>query len=83
MHNVKRHGRKTPYTEQGIKRLPCVRCGKPSVQQWQACSDGLCRPICVACDVELNRRVLTFMRDPDVDEKIQRYEAQLQEVCTS
>ena len=29
------NGRRPPYTEIGIKRIPCARCGKPSVHQWQ------------------------------------------------
>jgi hypothetical protein len=32
--------RKKPYTEAGVKRLCCVRCGKPAKYQWQICSDG-------------------------------------------
>jgi len=59
------HGRKEPYTEIGVRRLPCFRCGRPSRYQWQICSDGnIYRPICEACDVELNVLVLNFMRFP-------------------
>jgi hypothetical protein len=69
-----RHGRKKPYSEMGIKRLPCVRCGQPATQQWQICADlNLYRPICTECDVLLNELVLEFTRDPEVQEKIQRY----------
>jgi hypothetical protein len=68
-----RHGRKKPYTEVGIKRLPCARCGEPATQQWRACADGLWRPICTKCDVVLNVIVLTFMGDPDVVDKTKRY----------
>ena len=55
--------RRNPYTEIGIKRVPCYRCGKPSVRQWQICSlnneyKGLCRE----CDIKLNQIVLTFMK---------------------
>lgn len=43
--------------------MPCFRCGKPSLQQWQICSlnneyKGLCRE----CDIKLNRIVLKFMK---------------------
>ena len=60
--------RGTPYTDIGIKRIPCFRCGKPSVRQWQICSlnneyKGLCRK----CDIKLNRIVLKFMRIPSKD----------------
>lgn len=30
---LKRHGRVKPYTEIGVRRLPCVRCGRPATQQ--------------------------------------------------
>jgi hypothetical protein len=70
----KLHGRKTPYTERGIKKLPCFRCGNPAAHQWQICSDGrLFRPVCVSCDFGLNMLVLNFMRDPDMDAKIKKY----------
>lgn len=84
-----RHGRRQPYTETGIKRLPCVRCGKPATQQWQICADGnLFRPICTECDVLLNEMVLRFARDPEVQEKIERYReclisSMLSQPCTS
>jgi NAD-dependent SIR2 family protein deacetylase len=73
MKKPKRHGRKKPYSEAGVKRLPCVRCGKPAYAQWNACADGLQRPICKECDVLLNFIVLMFMEDPDIDEKMRKY----------
>lgn len=72
-----RHGRKKPYTERGIKRLPCVRCGKPSTQQWKVCADGLWRPICTECDIMLNSLVLAYMWDNDVSGKIVKYKERL------
>ena len=69
--------RKKPYTEIGIKRIPCFRCGQPSTQQWQICSlnneyKGLCRK----CDIDLNRVVLGFVGIPqkEVDSLIEDYE---------
>ena len=45
-----------PYTEIGIKRLLCFRCKKKAHTQWQICADGnQYRPICVMCDIDLNR----------------------------
>lgn len=57
--------RRKPYTEIGINRVPCYRCGEPSLRQWQICSlnneyKGLCRE----CDIKLNRIVLEFMNIP-------------------
>lgn len=75
---MKRHGRRRPYTQIGIRRLPCARCGKPAEFTWNACADGgLRRPICVKCDVLLNRIVLRFMNDPDWKAKVAAYAARL------
>ena len=58
-------GRIKPYTDIGIKRVPCLRCGAPSSRQWQICAlgnryYGVCNP----CDIKLNRVVLDFMNIP-------------------
>ena len=63
-----------PYTEIGIKRLLCFRCKKKAHTQWQICADGnQYRPICVMCDIDLNRLVLEFMKDPEVEMKMAIY----------
>lgn len=71
--------RTKPYTQLGIKRLRCFRCGaRRPTQQWNICSDGnQYRAICDACDVALNRLVLVFMGFPNVDEMMRRYEARM------
>jgi hypothetical protein len=70
----KQHGRKKPYTAEGIKRLPCFRCGRPATQQWSICADGnLHHPVCVECDIILNKLVLWFMRVPDWSAKLDKY----------
>ena len=57
--------RTKPYTEIGIKRVPCFRCGRPSVHQWQVCAlYGEYKGLCADCDIELNRLVLNFMGIP-------------------
>jgi hypothetical protein len=68
-------GRKTPYTAIGVRRLPCTRCGEKACHQWNVCADGFYRPICIACDVELNQMVLRWMGFPDdeVRVKMERY----------
>lgn len=72
---MKRAGRAEPYTEQGIKRLGCVRCGAKARFQWNACADGnLWRPLCLGCDVALNRLVLAWMNDPDARAKADAYQ---------
>jgi hypothetical protein len=69
-----RYGRREPYTSAGIARLPCVRCGKRAMFQWNACADGnLWRPLCGRCDVAVNRMVLRWMRDPLADKKADAY----------
>lgn len=67
------NGRKKPYTVIGIKRLKCVRCGERAETQWQICADGnLYRPLCVECDIELNRLVFKFMNFQE--DAIKKYE---------
>jgi hypothetical protein len=68
----KRPGWRAPYTERGIRRLRCVRCGEQATQRWRACADGLWRPICTDCDILLNRLALFFMADPEAEKKTDR-----------
>jgi len=66
--------RKVPYTEIGILRLPCIRCGSQAEFQWQICSDGNnYRPLCIECDIELQRVVLKFMKHPHVEQLVNDY----------
>lgn len=66
--------RTKPYTEIGIRRMKCFRCGKPARFQWQICSDGnVYRPVCLACDFELNEMVLRWAGFPDWEEKMRAY----------
>lgn len=66
----------TPYTEAGIKRVPCARCGKPSHAQWNVCADKVgartqYRGLCLDCDIGLNvvamRYVFGKSREADID----------------
>lgn len=69
--------RRIPYTEKGISRVPCLRCGQPSSQQWQICSLGnKWVGVCSKCDIELNRLVLIFMRIKGCFQIIKKYEDQ-------
>ena len=66
--------RKKPYTEIGIRRLKCFRCGNKAEYQWQICSDGnTYRPICKECDIALNEIVLKWAGFPDWEDKIKQY----------
>lgn len=66
--------RRRPYTEAGVRRLRCFRCGQRASTQWQVCADAnTYRPLCSDCDVGLNELVLRWMGDPDADRKIARY----------
>jgi len=70
----KRKMRKKPYTKTGISRVPCLRCGKPSIQQWQICSlDNKYAGVCTECDIELNKLVLKFMRVKERRQIIKKY----------
>ena len=72
---MRRAGRKSrPYSNSEIRSLLCVRCGSPALTQWRVCADdNTWRPICWPCDVELNRMVLEWMRDPGVESKVWVY----------
>jgi len=66
--------RTKPYTEIGIKRMKCFRCGCKASFQWQICSDDRqYRPICLKCDIELNEMVLKWMGFKDWKVKIEEY----------
>jgi len=55
--------RKKPYTDRGISRIPCKRCGKPSTEQWQICALGnVWLGICRKCGDELNEITLRFFK---------------------
>lgn len=65
------------YTAAGITRLKCIRCGAKARHEWSICADGnRPRPVCLDCDIELNRMVLTWANDPDATAKADRYEAE-------
>ncbi len=68
--------RKKPYTDAGIERVPCFRCGKPSSQQWQICSlNNEYKGVCAECDIALNQHVLAFFGIPkkEIDCLIEMY----------
>lgn len=72
--------RKTPYTEKGIRRLKCFRCGNPARTQWEICSDNnIYRPLCLRCDYELNKTVLEFMGFDDTEKKLESYKQYLEQ----
>lgn len=52
--------RRKPYTERGIKRVPCAKCGAPSTQSWTICAWPGYHAVCKRCDIELNKMVLRF-----------------------
>lgn len=73
--------RRTPYTAIGIRRLKCFRagCENRAETQWQICADGrVFRPLCLACDVELNRLVLEWVGFPDAAEKLAAYRERME-----
>ena len=66
--------RRKPYTTIGIRRVPCAKCGKPSVHQWQVCAMGnQWFGVCQDCDIELNRLAVEFMRIQDGKAVMARY----------
>jgi hypothetical protein len=72
--------RTKPYTAIGIGRCKCIRCGAKAAYQWQICADGLIfRPLCPACDLELNRMVLEWANIPEWREKLAAYAERVRE----
>ncbi len=72
-------GRVKPYTERGISRVPCSRCGKPSRYQWQVCAnDRRFLGVCEECDIGLNRVALEFMGVPNSKELMLAYRAKVE-----
>lgn len=49
--------RTSPYTERGIARVPCVKCGQPSRFQWRICATGSWHAVCRDHDVDINRQI--------------------------
>lgn len=67
-------GRRRPYTQIGITRVPCSRCGAASRHQWQVCANGgRFLGLCPACDVQLNELALEFARVPGAAELMRLY----------
>jgi hypothetical protein len=72
---MKYHGRIKPYTQRGIKRVPCIKCGQPSKYQWGICSNqNRNLPVCTDCDIELNKIFLDFANFPNKEELLHAYE---------
>ena len=68
------HGRKKPYTEVGIARLKCVRCGAAGVHQWQVCANNnRYMVLCGQCDIALNQLVLRWAGLENADELVGWY----------
>jgi hypothetical protein len=67
--------RRKPYTEIGIRRLPCARgCGRRGATQWQICADRrLFRVLCTECDVELNEMVMRWVWGDRREDDLRRY----------
>lgn len=72
--DIRYFGRREAYTEIGIRRKRCPRCGEVAVHQWQACANGRYYvPICLECDIAINEMVLRFLRIPDCERLIAEY----------
>lgn len=74
--------RTRPYTAIGIRRLTCFRatCNNRAATQWQICSDKRqYRPVCLECDIDLNRMVLEWAGFDNVEERIAQYRKELED----
>jgi hypothetical protein len=71
-----KRGRTKPYSNAGVRRSKCVRCGAEASATWQICADNNhYRAICTTCDIDLNGLVLRWANDPNAEEKIKKYRA--------
>lgn len=76
--------RRKPYTAIGIRRVPCVRCGKPAAYQWQICALGRrFVVVCAGCDIDLNRTVLRWAKWPNWRAVFRRYAAKVRDECNA
>lgn len=64
-HTPRSHKRRTPYTTRGIARIPCVKCGAPSVHQWRICSTNAYTAVCRPCDEKINAIIAKWAFGPD------------------
>jgi hypothetical protein len=69
----RQHGRPEAYTQIGVRRLPCFRCGDRAEYQWNVCADGLHHPVCTRCDIQLNALVLHWMLHPHAEQLVEEY----------
>jgi NAD-dependent SIR2 family protein deacetylase len=60
-------GTAEPIAVEEIWETPCVRCGAHSQCQWAICANnGNHLPLCIDCDIALNRLILMFLNvEPD------------------
>lgn len=72
-------GRRKPYTALGIARVHCFRHPtRKAVHQWNCCANGnRWIPICLQCDVDLNRMVLRWFRLPGRHALMAKYRAKV------
>lgn len=70
--------RTRPYTEAGLPRVPCARCGRPSRHQWslRPCAIGKTawHGLCREHDLQLNLDMLSFFKVPDAEALMAEYE---------
>lgn len=71
-------GRRKPYTARGIARMQCIRCENKAHASWQICADdGLHRPLCAECDIELNEMVMRWAFGKRRERDLKRYAAKI------
>jgi hypothetical protein len=69
-HTPRSHKRRTPYTERGISRIPCVKCGSPSHHQWRICCTNAYTAVCRPCDETINAIIAKWAFGPDEANKL-------------
>lgn len=59
----------------------CVKCGQPEYARWHFCSHGPEEPVCIDCDIELNKLALKFRFPRTWEKKLHAYIKQLEGIA--
>lgn len=71
---VAEYRRRQPYSEKGISRVPCAKCGKPSRYQWTICADwSQYRGLCAEHDIEANELLMRWVWGDTREDDLRRY----------
>lgn len=75
---MKYFGTQEPIPVDRLWDTACCRCGAPCQCQWAICANNKqFFPLCIDCDIALNRLILCFLNVDDPDSFIEDYREKL------